>query len=100
MTPVEFTSAKELYERLLPALKSKRRILSKSGYSYIKEKDIWDALRTLKWHQSNGLELCDMVDDILHTENQFFNSYYHRFDNEINIENDLPKLKDNNPGGN
>ena len=95
MEEVTFNSAEELYKRLLPALRSKKKILGKSGYSYIKEKDIWDALRSLKWHQSNGLELCDMVDDILHTENQFFNSYYHRFDENINIENDLPKLKEN-----
>ena len=95
MEEISFNSAEELYKRLWPALKSKRRILSKSGYSYIKEKDIWNALRETKWPKANGLELCDMVDDILHTEPIFFNSYYHRFDNEINIENDLPKLKDN-----
>ena len=95
MKTITFNSAQDLYQRLLPALKSKQKILSKSGFSYIKEKDIWDALRYDKWQNKYGLELCDMVSDILHTNAMFFNNYYHQIKNNTNIENDLPKLKVN-----
>ena len=93
MDNITFNSAKELYERLLPALKSKMKLLNKNGFSYIKEKDIWDALRNTKWQKTYGLELCDMVDDILNTDPLFFNNYYHRLITKKNIEKDLPKLK-------
>ena len=95
MKEISFDSAESLYKRLLPALKSKRKILSKSGYSYIKEKDIWDALRNQKWNKTIGLELCDMVDDILHTESIFFNNYFHQINDEVDILSDMPKLKSN-----
>jgi len=95
MYEIKFDSAESLYKRLLPALRSKKKILSKSGYSYIKEKDIWDALRNKKWNTKIGLELYEMVDDILHTDSLFFNNYYHNINDEIDLKNDLPKLKSN-----
>ena len=36
MDEVMFNTLDELHNRLMPALKSKRKILNKSGYSYIK----------------------------------------------------------------
>lgn len=99
MEEITFNSIEELYERLLPALKSKKKILSKSGYSYISEEDIWDTLRYGKWNKINGLMLCDMVDDILHTDNKEFNSYYQNKYRVVvgtnEIELDLPKIKEN-----
>ncbi len=99
MEEIVFNSADELYNRLLPALKSKKRILSKSGYSYINEIDIWNTLRYGKWNRINGLMLCDMVEDILHTDNKEFNNYYQNKyrvivgnDDEVL---DLPKVKEN-----
>lgn len=97
MEDIVFTSEQELYKRLLPALKSKKKILSKTGYSYIKEKDIWEALINERWNNVNGLELCDMVDDILHIEDNFLNNYYHKVNkNDLMVIDeiiDLPKLK-------
>ena len=97
MEDIIFTSKKELYKRLLPALKSKKKILSKTGYSYIKEKDIWEALINERWNNVTGLELCDMVDDILHIEDNFLNNYYHKVNkNDLMVIDeiiDLPKLK-------
>lgn len=97
MEEIIFTSEQELYNRLLPALKSKKKILSKTGYSYIKEKDIWEALTNEKWSNVTGLELCDMVDDILHIEDKFLNNYYHKVNKTdlvvIDEIIDLPKLK-------
>ncbi len=93
MDNITFNSTKELYKRLLPALKCKTKLLKKSGFGYINEINIWNALRNNKWQKTYGLELCDMVDDILNTNPIFFNNYYHNLNNEINIENDLPRLK-------
>ena len=97
MEDIVFTSEQELYKRLLPALKSKKKILSKTGYSYIKEKDIWEALINERWNNVTGLELCDMVDDILHIEDNFLNIYYHKVNkNDLMVIDeiiDLPKLK-------
>lgn len=97
MEDIVFTSEQELYKRLLPALKSKKKILSKTGYSYIKEKDIWEALINERWNNVTGLELCDMVDDILHIEDNFLNNYYHKVNkNDLMVIDeiiDLPKLK-------
>lgn len=97
MEDIIFTSEQELYKRLLPALKSKKKILSKTGFSYIKEKDIWEALINERWNNVTGLELCDMVDDILHIEDNFLNNYYHKVNkNDLMVIDeiiDLPKLK-------
>ena len=74
---VLFDSLDELHNRLMPALKSKRKILGKSGYSYIKEEHIWDYMLKSKWKDVHDLALCDMVDDILHTDNYAISEYYH-----------------------
>ena len=95
MEELKFSSMEELYKRLLPALRSKKKILRQNGYSYIKLHDIWDALRILKWHMGSGLMLCDMVDDILNTDNQLFYKYYcDTYLNKENEEIDLPKLRE------
>lgn len=72
-----FHSQEELYLRIKPALKSKKKILVKSGFKYLNENDIWDYMRYNKWNTSYGLELCDMVDDILNTDNKLIVTYYH-----------------------
>ena len=96
MEEINFNSIEELYNRLLPALKSKKKILSKSGYSYITEKEIWETLRSTKWNAINGLMLCDMVDDILHTDNVEFANYHQNKNRVISItptDIELPKIK-------
>lgn len=97
MNEIVFESQEELYKRILPALRSKRKRICKEGYKSIKEVDIWDYMRLNKWSKSIGLELCDMVDDILNTPNIEIMKYYHKIhmplDSEIEVI-DLPKLKD------
>lgn len=95
MEELNFNSMEDLYKRLLPALRSKKKILCQSGYSYIKLHDIWDALRILKWHMGSCLMLCDMVDDILNTDNQLFYKYYcDTYLNKCEERVELPKLKE------
>ena len=96
MEEIVFASQEELYKRILPALRSKKKKIHKEGFKSILEKDIWDYMRLNKWNQSIGLELCEMVDDILNTPNIKIMEYYHKIHmplfNKIE-EIDLPKLK-------
>lgn len=105
MKELNINSQDELLRRILPALKSKKRLLKKDGFKLVSEQDIWDYLRLNKWSLSTGLELCDMVDDILHTQNELIAQYSHnkymntfkensvKSNKKIDIEFDLPKLK-------
>ena len=73
---MEFKSVSELYQRVLPALRTKKHELHKNGYTYLKEEDIWNYLKETKWSKSVDLFLADMVEDILNTKNQEFDLYF------------------------
>lgn len=96
MSEIKFHSLNELYKRLLPALKSKKKLLHQNGYTYIFEEDIWNCCKELVWSKKNNLELYNMVDDILNTENTIFDNYLKNYfkgnhrkisKDEIKIEN-------------
>lgn len=97
MNDLVFSSQEELYARILPALKSKRKILVNRGFKNIKEVDVWDYMRFNKWNTSSGLELCDMVSDILNTDNNLIVKYCHNkympASREVEDDFELPKLK-------
>lgn len=71
----EFSSITELYQRLLPALKTKSSEMKRKGYPYITEEDIWNYLKEKKWKLAQGLSLYQMVDDILHGDDVFIDDY-------------------------
>ena len=71
----EFSSQKELFMRVRPALRSKCSELKRLGYSKIKEFDIWNYLIIKKWKQAQGLMLSDIVNDILHVKIQKIDDY-------------------------
>lgn len=75
---ITFDSLEELYERILPALRTKKEEMKRNGFSYIKEEDIWNYLKTNKWKASTGLTLFDMVNDVLNTEDAFIDDYLKR----------------------
>lgn len=72
---IEFNNVQELYDRVKPALKSKLKELKREKYDYIKEEDLWNYLIKTKWSNANGLVLCEIVDDILHTDNSEFDKF-------------------------
>ena len=72
----EFTNLKELYDRLVPALKAKKNELIKAGYDYITEEDIWDYLKVKRWMNSYNLLLYQMVDDIMNVDNLMIADFY------------------------
>ena len=69
---IEFKSAKELYERVVPALRTKKRILSKKGIK-VSEEDIFEYLVKEKWSKAVNLTLSDIVSDIINVEDEVFN---------------------------
>lgn len=66
----EYKSQKELYEGLIPAMNVKLKYLKKIEKVILKKEDIWNYLKENKWKNSIDLTLADMVQDILHTNNQ------------------------------
>lgn len=72
---IEFSSMQELYERLYPALQTKKSEMRRIGYSYIKEEDIWNYLKEIKWMKSKDLALYQMVGDILNVDPVLIDSY-------------------------
>lgn len=56
----------DLYKRVMPALKSKRRELNNKHLGMISESIIFECLRETKWQVNKGsLTLYDVVNDIL-----------------------------------
>ena len=91
MEDIVFNSQQELFDRIRPALRSKKKILSKKGAKMLTEEDIWNFMRNYVWMNSSGLELCDMVDQILHAEDALIIEYYHNKYLANKIE--FPELK-------
>lgn len=71
----DFKSIEELYNRLQPALLTKKEQMRRNGYHYIKEIDIWNYLREMKWKASKDLSLYQMVSDILNTDDVYIDNY-------------------------
>ncbi len=72
---ITFNSLEELYQRIKPALLTKKEEMRRNGYVYIKEQDIWNYLKEVKWVNSKNLSLYDMTSDILNTDDVIIDSY-------------------------
>lgn len=72
---LEFNSLKELYEHIKPALEAKVSEMRRVGYSYIKEEDVWNYLKEIKWKKASDLSIHEMINDILNTDNVLIDSY-------------------------
>lgn len=90
MVNENFGTLKDLYERVLPALKSKVKELKNNHLSFITEKDVWDCLRKNKWNGETDLTLYDIVNDILFIEEKELLDFMH-FKQEIHIEYEKPQ---------
>ena len=75
MEDIKFTSLEELYKRLKNELKTKKDEMNQLGYMYIKEIDIWNYLKEVKWIQSRNLSLYQMVSDVLNADNILIDKY-------------------------
>ncbi len=93
MVNENFSTLKDLYERVLPALKSKVKELKKSHLSFVTERDVWDCLRKSKWNKESDLTLYDIVNDILFIEEKEILNYLH-FKEEKNIQYEEDKIEE------
>lgn len=81
---IEFNSLEELYNRLKPALKTKKGEMHRSGYNYIEIEDIWNYLKEVKWKKAKDLSLYEMVSDVLNSDDLLIDDY---LKNKLNLKN-------------
>lgn len=72
---ITFDSLEELYKRIKPALRTKKLEMNRLGLIYIKEEDIWNYLKEVKWINSTNLNLYQMVNDVLNADNMLIDKY-------------------------
>ena len=72
---LEFETIEDLYRRLIPALRTKRREMRRNGYPYIKEEDIWNYLKEVKWVRARNLLLYEMENDVLGASEEQIDGY-------------------------
>lgn len=90
---IEFKDAKELYDRLKPALDTKVEELKRKDLDYIKREDIWNFLKITKWKEADNLLLYQMVDDILKLEDKEIDEYVKEKIRKKVIRPNLDKMK-------
>lgn len=74
----------ELYKRVRPALITKKEEMRRNGFIYIKEEDIWNYLKEIKWKKSVDLSLYQMTSDILDTNDYVIDEYLR---GKLNLKN-------------
>ena len=77
----EFQSIDELYQRVLPALRTKVHLLEMNDISFVCENDIWNLLMD-KWKRGKNLTLFDIVDDILRLDEKTILENYENYKDE------------------
>ena len=80
----EFESLKELYSRIKPALTTQKFEMKRNGYVYIKEEDIWNYLKEVKWVKAKDLSIYQMTCDILDTDDIIIDEYLRK---KLNMKN-------------
>ena len=84
MNNITFNSVEELYQRMKPALSTKRAEMKRSGYVYATEEDIWNYLKEEKWKNSKDLSLYEMTCDIFAIDDVLIDAYLR---NKMNKKN-------------
>lgn len=72
---LDFETVEDLYRRIKPALHTKQEEMHRDGYPYIKEEDIWNYLKEVKWVRAKNLLLYEMVADVLNAEEREIDAY-------------------------
>ena len=75
MHEIRFNSITDLYQRLYPALTTKKDLLNSTFKTKIKEFEIWCYFKNMVWNQKHDLTLADMVNDILNTDDVVLYEY-------------------------
>ncbi len=72
---ITFDSLQELYQRVRPALAVKKAQMHREGYTHIKETDIWNYFKEIKWQKAENLYLHDIVADIINIDSYYIDEY-------------------------
>lgn len=72
---ITFNSELELYNRIKPALSSKREELKRDGVTYATNEDIWNYLKEKKWIYSKNLSIYQITSDIFGIDNTDIDEY-------------------------
>lgn len=64
---IEFSNVEELKQRVMPALRLRKKELKRQNLNY-SEEEIWNYFVNHFWKSSISLSLFQMVDDILNRE--------------------------------
>ena len=80
----DIKTLEDLYQRVRPALTTKREEMRRNGFIYIKEEDIWNYLKEIKWKRSVDLSLYQMTSDILDTNDYVIDEYLR---GKLNLKN-------------
>ncbi len=80
---MKFKSEQELYDRILPALTCKISELKRKGISFVREKDIYDMLKSSKWIKDVNLTLSEMVSDIMNLKLEVIEAYFKEIDEDL-----------------
>lgn len=88
---IEFQNVKQLYNRLLPALRTKKSEMNRVGIDYVQEEDIWNYIKEIKWKKANNLSLYEMVNDVLNTDNSLIENY---IKNKLKSKKTKPNLEE------
>lgn len=92
-TDLKFNNADELYNKVLPALKSKTEEFKRDRINYVSEKDIWNYLIKTNWKNNKDIEFYEIVDSILNVTIQDMDNYL------VNKLKPINKLEDNDNNG-
>lgn len=71
----KFSNQNELYQKLKPALRTKKHELFLNGIKFVKEIDIWNYNKEKNWKTATGLTIASMVNDILNTLDSEYENY-------------------------
>lgn len=65
---MEYTSQLDLYNKLLPVFKVKKRLIQHSKYKHITNENIWFYLIETKWKKAHNLQISEIVNDIINLD--------------------------------
>lgn len=83
----KFNTQNELFNKVKPALRTKKNELIRNGIKFVSEIDIWEYNKYHNWRKAKGLTLASIVNDILNTNDREYEEYV------------LKKLKDSERDG-
>ena len=71
----KFNTQNELFNKVRPALKTKRNELVRNGIKFVNELDIWEYNKLYNWRGAKGLTLASVVNDILNTDDKLYEKF-------------------------